>query len=313
MKKILVVLVPIFAIVLILLVPFKQQKTISIKVQYFVVLQQLLQPENWNRWQPEIKQAWQQDSTQLKTITEGANTTFQTPDWHIETKMNGFGLDVKKNIKGKSEHYSFTVLADKNVRHTNIHLIADTYGFKWLIDLFARKSLFADIETLKQYMEDDRAYYGFQINKILTVDTNILVVKKTVPLKDKDSAITVTQNQLQAYIKLHHYTVNQPIMANIHATYSGDSIRIMMGIPIVQSPKPIGDIKLMQMSDQSREIYITYTGKYSDRLACYTSLKRYIADHSLSTPEVPYEKYLDNKIPLSDTDYTHVQIICPVQ
>lgn len=294
-------------------IPFRQQKTILIKAKYENVYDQLLKPTNWKNWQPEVKAAWQQDSTQIQTTTKETGTTISAPNLHIETKLNGFGLEVRKNIKWKSEHYSFILLMDKNFKYSNMHITANTCGFKWLITLLAQKSLFADMEALKQYMEDDKAYYGFQINNTLTIDTNVLVVKKLVLLKDKDSAIVATQNHLQAYINSHHYNITQPIMADIHATFSGDSVRIMMGIPIAQSPKPSGDIKLMQMSKQSREIYITYTGKYGNRLTCYNSLRRYIADHSLSTPEVPYEKYLDNKVPLSDTNYTHVQIICPVQ
>lgn len=294
-------------------IPFRREKNMLIKAKYENIYEQLLKSSHWKNWQPDVKVAWQHDSTQVLASTNGTSTIITAKNLYIKTKLNGFGLDVRKNIKGKSEHYSFTMLTDKNFKYANVHLISNTYGFKWLIDLFTRKSLFADMEALKQYMEDDKAYYGFKINNTLTIDTNILVMKKMVSVKHKDSAIIATQKHLQAYINSHHYHITQPIMADIHATYTGDSIRIMMGIPVAESVKPSGDITLMQMSKQSRQIYITYTGKYGNRLACYNSLKRYIADHSLSTTELPYEKYLDNKVPLSDSDYTRMQIICPVQ
>ncbi|RYY28873.1 MAG: hypothetical protein EOP41_02915 [Sphingobacteriaceae bacterium] len=294
-------------------VPFNQKKDLVIKAKYENVFNQVLKPLNWKNWQQDVKAAWQHDSTQVNITAKGTNAAIEAPDLHIETRLNGFGLAVEKSIKKRNEHYSFTLQIDKNFKHTDIHLTAKTNGFKWLMLRLNTKSIFTDLEALKQYLEDDKAYYGFQINDLSTVDTNILVVKKTVPLKNKNSAIVAAQNHLQAYISLHHYDVAQPVIADIHADYSGDSVRIMMGIPIVQSPKPAGDVVLMQMPKQNRQISIIYTGKYGNRLACYNSLKRYIADHSLATPEVPYEKYLDNKIPLNNNDYTRMQIIFPVQ
>lgn len=295
------------------IIPFHQKRTFVIKARYENVFNQILKPDSWKNWQQDVKAAWQQDSAQLKTVTMGINSTIEAPDLYIETRLNGFGIAVKKTVKGKSEQYGFVLQINKNFGYTDMYITAKTNGFKWLINILTAKNVFADAKALKQYMEDDQAYYGFQINNTLAIDSNILVVKKTVALKDKDSAVVSTQNHLQAYIRSHRYNITQPVIANIHATDNKDSVRIMMGIPIMQSPKPSGDIVLMQMSKQSRQIQLNYTGRYGNRLACYKSLQRYIADHALSTPEVPYEKYFDNKIPLNDTDYTHMQIICPVQ
>jgi effector-binding domain-containing protein len=294
-------------------IPFHQKKSLLIKARYEIVYDQLLKPTHWKSWQPDVKASWQHDSTKVHITNTETSNIISAPDLQIETRLNGFGLKVRKNIKGKSEQYSFTMLADKNFRFTDVYLIGNTSGFKWLINLVTQKSLFVDIEALKHYVEDSKAYYGFQIDSALTIDTNILVVKKVVPLKDKASAIIAARSHLQAYIGSHHYKITQPVMADIHDTDRGDSVRIMMGMPITESPKTSGDIMLMQMPKQSRQIYINYSGRYKDRLICYNALKRYIADNSLSTTEAPYEKYLDNKIPLNDTAYTRMQIICPVQ
>ncbi len=295
------------------IVPFHQKRAFIIQAKYENVFNQVLKPDNWKNWQQDVKAAWQQDSAEVKMVTKGINSTIEAPDLHIETRLNGFGLAVKKTVKWKNQQYSFILQVNKNFGYTDLYITAKNNGFKWLMDLVTANSVFADAEALKQYMEDDKAYYGFQINDTLAVDTNILVVKKTVPLKDKASAVLATQNHLQAYISSHHYHITQPVIADIHATDNKDSVRIMMGIPIVQSPKPSGDVMLMQMAKQSRQLHLNYTGKYGNRLACYKALKSYLADHALSTPEVPYEKYFDNKIPLTDTDYTRMQIIFPVQ
>jgi len=294
------------------IIPFHQKKDLLIKARYENVFSQLLRPMNWKNWQPDVKSVWQHDSTKVYTTNRGAISIIEAQNLRIETKLNGFGLDVEKNTKWANEHYSFSVVTNQNHRYTDIHVITNTCGYKWLMALLTQKSLFADLQALKQYMEDEKAYYGYNIHTYNAVDTIVMVEQRTVSIGNRNSAIAEIRQELQAFINKNRLKITQPIMADIRALYQ-DSIRIMVGFSVNKAVNPEGRIHIMRIPKQAKMLSVTYEGKYGSRQAAYSVLRSYMRDHDLLAPEIPYEKYFDNKIPNSDTAKVYMQIIAPLQ
>ena len=51
-----------------------------------------------------------------------------------------------------------------------------------------------------------------------------------------------------------------------------------------------------------------YTGSFNQRKKVYASLHQYFTDHSYQTAILPFESYLDDKLPTSDTDKVNIQL-----
>jgi len=168
-----------------------------------------------------------------------------------------------------------------------------------------------DLNELKVFLEDPRRYYGFDIRRTMVTDSNILVEKRKVLLKNKASEIAQTEQDLKAYIRQQKLKIVQPVIADIRAI-GRDSLRLMIGLPINQPTVSSGKIQFMHQPTHGHILTGLYTGRYDGRQKLYLAMKTYIADHNLSSPEDAYEKYLDNKIPVSDTSFVHLQVNFPI-
>ncbi|MGI4020982.1 MAG: hypothetical protein ACRYFA_05710 [Janthinobacterium lividum] len=314
MKKILVFIVLILAVALVCLIPFKQQKMINIKVQYFIALQQLLQPENWRKWQPEIKQAWEKDSVQVKLTKNKLKKTFTYAAPKILLLVNneqGFAFNILKDIYGKVNSYTYIAIPKLIDNTANIIVVTRTSIVKLLYEFFINNSTQTDIISLKNYLEDPRQYYGFDIRRTMVTDSNIVVEKKRILVKNKSLEIAQTEQDLKAYIQQQNLKIVQPVIADIR-NIGQDSLRLMIGLPINKQTVSGGKIQFMHQPPHGHMLIGFYNGRYGGRQKLYLAMKTYIADHNLSSPEDAYEKYLDNKIPVSDTSWVRLQVNFPI-
>ena len=181
--------------------------------------------------------------------------------------------------------------------------------FSWLYEIVTQKQ--NDIDALKAYMYNTKAFYGVTIFRGKVIDSNILVQKKIVPVEAKNDEVIKAQQQLRDYIKLHNIRQEQPVMTDIR-NVSKDSALVMIGIPIIGRGQTYGDIKFMHLPRNGNMLSAYYKGPYAGRQKVYQALKTYLADRSMASPEVPYEKFLDNKIPLTDTAMVNMQINIPI-
>ncbi|MGI4803122.1 MAG: hypothetical protein ACRYFL_00010 [Janthinobacterium lividum] len=310
MKKILVFITLILAFVLVCFLPFKQQKAVNIKVQYFITLQQLLQPENWKKWQPQVKQAWEKDSAQVKISKRNTVFTIQIPGSAITFTAHGFDFYVDKNSIWKNSSYRMIAIPVLKDGTAMVHIEQKKTLLNRLFEFFGQKPS-NDIEQLKQYLENTRLYYGFDIRRTTVTDSNIVVEKKTVLLQNKALEIAQTEQDLKDFIRQKDLKIVQPIVADIREA-GKDSLRIMIGLPVNKQAISAGKIKFMHLPSHGRMLTGLYYGKYSGRQKLYLAMKTYITDHHLASPEDPYEKYLDNKIPVSDTSFVHLQVNFPI-
>lgn len=297
-------------IVLIVLISFKQQKTIHIKVQYFIALQQLLQPENWKKWQPDVKKAFQQDPAEVKISKRNLVFTIQIPGSTINLKPQGFAFDVDKNSTWKNSRYQLIAVPILKDGTAQITINQKTNLWNRLLDLLGRRPI-NDIDQLKAFLEDPRRYYGFDIRRTMVADSNIVVEKKRILIKNKASEIAQTEQDLKAYIQQQNLKVVQPVIADIR-NIGQDSLRLMIGLPINKQTVSAGKIQFMHQPPHGHMLTGFYNGKYGGRQKLYLAMKTYIADHNLSSPEDAYEKYLDNKIPVSDTSWVRLQVNFPI-
>lgn len=294
------------------MIPYEQHDHLLIKKRYENVYSLLLKPEQWQKWHPQVKAAWRRDAVALEIEKQKLGFKINAAKLHIDVRINGFGFDVDQELGSFSSVYSFTVLPATNTRYTDVQLITLSSFFKKLSGWLWHTSPLLDLRSLKQFIEDDKAYYGYNISIQNAVDTSIAVEQKTVSVKERNTTVATIRQNLQRFVEKNGLKITQPIMADIRTLYQ-DSIRVMIGFSVNKAFKPEGNINIMRIPKQAKMLTVVYRGKYGNRQSAYTVLKNYMRDYELLAPEVPYEKYLNNRIPLSDSDKVVMQIIAPLQ
>lgn len=312
MKKKVVISLLVLVVLSLCFIPFRQQKTVNIQAQYFITLQQLLKPENWQNWQPDVYKAWKKDSTQVKISKSNKIFTITVPGiiFNID-HTGGFALKIDKKINGKNSTYTCIVLPNNLKGTTFIKVVKRSSLVQLLSNYLSKKPTDPDMAALKNYLEDAKLYYGFDIKKTTVTDSNVVVIKKLVAATNRLDEIAEIRLNLQEFIKKNQLKEVQPVIADIRK--SGlDSLRLMIGIPIDRQTVSKGKVIFMHLPSHGRMLTGLYTGKYIGREKLYQAMRSYLTDHNFSTPEDPYEKYLDNKIPASDSSFVHLQVNFPI-
>ncbi|MGI4805053.1 MAG: hypothetical protein ACRYFL_09800 [Janthinobacterium lividum] len=310
MKKISFLILLLLAFLLICFIPIQQHKTLNINAQFFITMQQLLQPANWEKWQPEVKKAWQKDPVQVKISKHNTVFSIQIPGSIITFSAQGFTFYVDKNSSWHNSRYQFVMIPVLKDGTAMLTINQKTNLWNRLLDLLSQKPE-NDLDQLKAFLEDPRQYYGFDIRRTTVTDSNVVVEKRRVSIQNKALEIAGTEQDLKVYVHQQNLKIVQPIIADIRAI-GKDSLRIMIGLPVDKQTVSAGKIEFMHLPSHGRMLTGLYNGKYGGRQKLYLAMKTYIADHNLSSPEDAYEKYLDNKIPVSDTSWVRLQVNFPI-
>lgn len=306
MKKAIIALVLLIAIGFI---PIQQHSSVNIRSNYFDVCQQLIQADNWKKWEPEISA---NAGYLIHTQNSGNAFLIKTPGPAFKvtnTSANTFKVMVTRNHM--EHHYFYTVAP--GIKNNDATVVIDTKIniFKWLIAQ-VQSSVQPDamILSLKSFMENAKLYYGFTINEKEVAQSYFAVKKETISLKNKFTEISKAVTDLNTFITQNNIKAIQPVTGSYYP-YKPDSLQMLVGIPVNKQVNATGNIRLMRMPG-GKVIVGDYTGKYNERQKIYAAMEKYIRDHSLQKQIPPFERYLNNKTPSADTDVVNMQVNFPV-
>jgi effector-binding domain-containing protein len=306
MKKAIIALV---LLIVIGFIPIQQHNSVSIRSNYFDVCQQLMQADNWKRWEPEING---NAADQVHTQHFGSAFLIETPDqlFNITSiSANTFKVIVTRNHVG--HHYFYTVAPGIKNNDATVIIDAKTNVFKWLIAQFQPSAQPAALMlSLKSFMENPKQYYGFNISEKNVTESYFAVKKETISTKHKFPEIRKAAEELNTFIGENNIKAIQPVSGSYYP-HKVDSLQILIGIPVNKQISSTSDITFMRMPG-GKVIVGDYAGKYNERQKIYTAMEKYMQDHSLLKQVAPFERYLNNKVPESDTDIVNMQVNYPV-
>jgi effector-binding domain-containing protein len=87
-----------------------------------------------------------------------------------------------------------------------------------------------------------------------------------------------------------------------------DSVQVKVGLFINKEVKSGNGIEFTRMPKGGPLYAAKFKGEFSKRGEAYEALKQYFADHSHQMVLLPFETYLDNKLPVSDNDTINIQV-----
>jgi effector-binding domain-containing protein len=312
MKKIVISLSLVLILFAICFLPFTEQKTIITKAPFFNVYQQLEKPGNWKKWRNDLHQLQVADSTKIseKKTSDGFKVAYNGLEIDVNP-VNGYSFKINETNKNKTFEYSYTVVPQKQQDETLIILKQKTSILRHLLNKSNGESFSqTHITDFKHFMESVSLYYGYDIVKVKVIDTEIVVLRKTVLAKNKFKEASKSISILKDYINSKGLKQTQPFIAQFFSKYN-DSLQLNIGIPINKKTFTKKPIAFMEMPNTANIYIIKFHGKFMDRPKVYAAAQQYFNDKHITVPILPFETYLDNKIPKNDTDQVNIQINFP--
>lgn len=285
-----------------------EQKTISIKASFFNVFIQLSKPENWRKWRADINTIPAADSSKIiiKKDTASFKISYGQKQLNIESK--GYLFEIKDKWATANADYSYAVIPGKVQNKTTIIVSKRVFAIRYLIGKLSPVS-FADthINDLKRFMETDSLRYGFNILKTRISEENLVEIKKEVLKKEEYTEAAKMRASLYQYIGKQNARKTQPLIAQF-LPRGKDSIQINVGFYIDKKVKGEKEIMFVTMPKGGPLYTAIYKGKFDERSTAYAALRQYFSDHFYQLSILPFESYLDDKLPASDTDHVNIRL-----
>jgi len=308
MRKKIALLILLLAVLAFAVIPVNQQKTIRVKASFFNVYQQLAAAGNWAKWRTDLRRARLSDSSKILSTRNTNGFKISHGDLKLNVQVHGYTFVVDEENKKNEYNYSYTVLPGKYPNATSITVMQKTGILNYLLHLHAKKPFNeTHINDLKSFMENPDLYYGYKIIKKRVTDTNIVVLRRAVLSKNKFIEAAKMLADLKHFLSLHHLTQTQPLMAQFF-NKANDSSQVNIGLPVDRKIKTRYPISFMAMPPTGYLYTAKFSGKFIDRLKAYAAVKRYFNDREMPIPILPFETYLDNKLPATDSDKINIQI-----
>lgn len=308
-KKILLVSV-VLGVSSLFFIPATRQNTILIKSPFLNLYSFLANPQKWQQWRPDLRKYEAADSggITIHNDSDAFTLNYRNLKLNVKRRENLFNIEEQNGEKTLSYAYSLLPVPDKMMDKTLISSEKSTSLAKYLLGKIWHDSLKdTHLYDLKAYLETDSLHYGFNIADGRVPAGSIIELKQKVLAKNKFLAANQMFVSLGQYIKSHQIKQVQPVIAQFLPA-NNDSLQVNVGLFIdkdVQLDKPF---HYVSMPKGGLLYTIAYHGKFNKRYKVYMAGEQYLKDKDRNLIVLPFETYLDNKLPASDTDQVNIQV-----
>jgi len=140
-------------------------------------------------------------------------------------------------------------------------------------------------------------------------DTVFATEMLTVARKDLFKILSKEFSRINEFIK--EQGLIQTNFSSVSYLSNGDSMRLILGIPVNKFVQHSGEIKCVNIP-KGRMLTGTYTGRFDERQKIYDAFKKYLRDHSMENVGATFESYYNNKLPSSDSDVVNFKFYYPI-
>jgi len=308
MKKKIITLFVLVLIIAACFIPVTQQETITLKYPFLNVFTLLSDPANWRKWRSDINTVPAADSNKFLIKRDTNSFGFKYGQKELEVRSGGYLFEIEDSWNNKTVDYSYIIVPDTTPHKTFVFVNKKTSAINYLIGKLSKTS-FDDthINDLKKFIETDSLLYGYSIFKTKVPAENLIEIKRKVSSKDQFTIAENMQAVLQEYLKKHDIKKVQPLIAQF-LPRDKDSTQVNIGFYIDKPVKSEDEVVFTQMPKGGPLYAAKYVGSFNQRMKVYKSLSQYFGDHSYQQAIQPFEVYLDDKLPASDTDKVNIQI-----
>ncbi len=288
-------------------IPVTQQKAVSIKSPFLNIYRELVLPINWGKWRSDIRQDFIADSSKINIKKDNTSFNIQYKNKELNVDFNENFFNIKDRWSNNTD-YGYAIIPEKDLKKTSVIVVQKTILIRYLLSKFKSDTFAAThIDDLKKFMETDSLLYGYNIFKNRVPDSYLIEMKKEVLAKDKFTEAAKMLGTLQQYVKTHDVKKVQPLIAQF-LPKGKDSTQINVGFYIDKEVKDENDVHFARMPKGGPLYSVKYSGEFDKRSKTYMALRQYFVDHLYQQAILPFESYLDDKLPASDTSKVNIQV-----
>ncbi|TWR27272.1 hypothetical protein FPZ42_09640 [Mucilaginibacter achroorhodeus] len=249
----------------------------------------------WQKWWP----------GKIKT-NDSVNYTFQDID--VKLHHSTYGSVMAKLKKGDLDadsklSYNSTEEIACNVQW-NAEIQSSLNPITRVKQYFAMRKLRDDMQQIlvsfKKFMQTDSNIYGFKF-RVEKIMTEFMLVTTT-NLKEYPQSNLVYQfvDKLKLYAKQQNIKQTGVPMLNVHQT-DDHAYQVMVALPVDKPVTGNKDIFVNKMVLGGNTLQTTITGGPQTVKNAFRKLKQYQKDHHLTSPAMPYELLVTDRMFQPDT------------
>ena len=308
-KRLLVLLSAFIIIIVVSLIPFNKQVIIPIDASYVNCYQQLEGPRFWKNWNPQINaSSGNQYSKNIDSIKEFKLST-KNGNIEVTKKFSNFFLISNVN-DNKDFVYSYNIFPNSTGLGCSVAVSFKINGWSYLFTAFGNNRLKETrIYDFKDYMENVRRFYGFNIKQGFELEKNVIVEKRVVHNKDVFTKGNEMQKELKDFMHSQKLEQTDSLIAQF-LPKNKDSVQLFVGIPVNKQIKSTNNILYMSIPS-TKIIMADFKGNYQDKQKVYDAAGRYIQDRFLHPKIAPLEIF-KSAFPTNASDKISVQLVYPI-
>ncbi|MDB5007580.1 MAG: hypothetical protein JWP45_1973 [Mucilaginibacter sp.] len=289
-------------------IPVQQQETISVKSSFLNIYSLLAKPDKWQKWRSDLLKVPLADSDKISIKKDTGSFIIKYAPHELNVAYQGNSFGITENNNDKTINYSYVIIPDTGLTRTLITVYKKINLARYLFGMFKPVS-FSDthVTDLKNFMETDSLRYGYRIFKTRVPEANLIVIRRPVLAKDRFTEAAKMLSALQIYTKTHNVRQTQPLIAQF-LPKGKDSAQVNIGFFIDRETTSYNDITFMRMPKGGPLYSARFSGQFNKRQSVYDGIGQYFIDHKYQSTILPFETYLDNKLPATDTDKVNIQV-----
>jgi hypothetical protein len=231
-------------------------------------------------------------------------------------EFNTISSIIKTGYANTHKEFLFSAVSDSAMESCNVTLTYKSTLFnKWFNAKSKEliKNAVKSLENLKDYMEDTRQFYGYQIEQTTVADTSFIFLSKTVPVAEKRAATKKLFDRLIDYSKKRDagYTGTRIFYSIL---YGNGQVMLFASIGVtnrIEIPES-EEIQYKKMPFGKNLLMATYQGPYGEVSKVYTALENFKSDHKLSSMAIPYQKFLSEGYDFADDQIVQMKVYYPI-
>ncbi|MES2374137.1 MAG: GyrI-like domain-containing protein [Bacteroidota bacterium] len=173
-----------------------------------------------------------------------------------------------------------------------------------------KKNSSAILNHLKSFLENRENVYGIVIKEIRVTDTLLMSTFFMSPTYPSVDAIYTSINKLKTYIAANGSQETGFPMLNV-TVIDSTHFKIRVGIPVNKALKENADMQLKKMIP-GRILVTEIKGGLQAIKNAYAQLHYYLADYDLSSPAIPFESLISNRVQEKDSSKWITRIYYPI-
>ncbi len=303
----------IFCLTLTYLIPVTKENRITVNADLYDIVYAISNSNQWKKWHPAVKTVFKTDpsSSSINNKTSAKGFTINTHNHSFTVKaITPIVFQIAEKKEGNLFAYRLSVDPSSTPGKVKIFTEKKVRLFNFFFNTHNLTPDEITVESLKDFVEDPAAFYGYSLTLESVIDTNVVIKRRTVATINWRDNLAAMFEEINNYITINNLKITQPKIVYLK-NISNDSMVVMAGISVNKTAPSDKNIQSVQMP-KGRMLVGEYEGPYYNRKDLYNAMEKYVSDKKMQHMAVPYERYLNDSIPATDSTIVKLKIYFPV-